>query len=518
MKRKIILVTLCIYLAACAQIRNPTGGPKDKNPPEIIKSNPPNKTTLFDKTKGVEITFNEFIKLNKLNQELIVSPPISPAPLITSKGKKLKMNFNSCDLLENTTYSINLGQAVVDYNESNPYRNFTYVFSTGSSIDSLEINGTLWDIKTGIRPANVSVLLYSNLTDTFHKTEPSYLVLTDSNGNYTFQNLPPKPFSILAIEDKNKNKKIDYKELIGFSSSVLDLKAVNGLELETIKLFNYTTKTNIILKDTIYGRLNNKYVFNKSLEDVLVTVRNKNKLYSKYTIKQDTLIVYPNRKKDTIDIYIDTILYSSGTWDSITTDKIKNSYFISNQYILHENDTISLQFTNPIDTLNPKNISILTSQNKILGFKINKISEFIYGISALFQEDKKYTLLINKGLIDPDSFNTTPDSITIKTLANNTLGNLICIVSNYSDTTGSKVLVLYKGDKKIESKNITGNNITFNYLKSGTYTLKIIDDTNKDGTWTSGSFEKKIHPEHIIHYKNPIDIKENWDIEVNITL
>ena len=518
MKKNILFITLCLLLSACAQIRNPTGGSKDTEPPVIVKSNPENLTTNLTNDQEIEITFDEFIKLSNLTQELIISPPIFPAPSITSKGKKLKIDLSSSILNENTTYSINLGDAVVDFNESNPYKNLTYVFSTGLSIDSLEIYGSLLDVQTGKKLSDVSVLLFSDLTDTFQTTNPNYLVRTDSSGHYHFQNLPPTEFSILAIQDKNKNKKIDYSELIGFSSSTIDLSSNTGYELETMRLFPFTTKSNIILKDTIYGPHKNKYIFNKTLENVPIYLKKNGLIYNKYTSIKDTLIVYPTKKTDKLKLFVNDSLYSSVTWDSITNKPIHNKYSILNAFSLHEKDTLELSFKYPKDSIELKNIQLFNDQNTQVNFNLTPLSSFKYGISADFIEDKNYTLVLKKSIIHPDSSNSTPDSINFNTLPNNTLGNLICVISNYNDSLNSKVLVLYKGDNPIKSKLVNNRNLRFNYLKPGIYTLKVINDTNNDGKWTTGSFEKKIHPERIIHFKNPIDIKENWDIEVNINL
>ena len=78
--------------------------------------------------------------------------------------------------------------------------------------------------------------------------------------------------------------------------------------------------------------------------------------------------------------------------------------------------------------------------------------------------------------------------------------------------------MLYKGDKLINIKPISNTQVYFNYLKPGIYSLKLVDDTDNNGKWSNGSFRNKIQPENIIHYKNPLDIKENWDLEVTINL
>jgi hypothetical protein len=127
-----VLVAATIY--SCAQRATLTGGDKDVVPPDIVTTIPANQSLNFTE-KEIILEFNEFVKLSNLQNQLIVSPPMEEAPEIRVKGKKVIIKILS-ELQENTTYSLNFGDAIVDITEDNPYPNYKYVFSTGNYIDS----------------------------------------------------------------------------------------------------------------------------------------------------------------------------------------------------------------------------------------------------------------------------------------------------------------------------------------------------------------------------------------------
>jgi hypothetical protein len=435
-------------------MRNPTGGKKDTTPPVMVKSTPENKIVNFNKAIPILLQFDEFIKLNKLNEELIISPPLIPKPTITTKGKKLSINLNECELEPNTTYSINLGDALVDHNESNPYKNLIYVLSTGATIDSLSLSGTIWDMEKGEKPYGASVLLYTDLTDTFYNTDPSYLVKTDSNGYYSINNLPESKFTLLVLQDENKNKQIDYKEKVGFSESLINLSANSALE--RINIFPYKHKPNVKIKDTIYSNHNIKFLFNKELADVNIVLKSNNSPYLNYRIKKDTLLIYPTTNKSPVIVYMDDLVLTNTPWDSIKNITFNNSYKVLNKYNLHKKDTLLLEFNSPYSSINKNNITLINNNKTPLDFELININPFKLGIYNNYKVGQEYYFIVNKTIINPDSNNTIPDTIGIKVLSNKSLGNLMCLISNYSDAITNKLLLLYKDDKLLKSKKIIG--------------------------------------------------------------
>ena len=140
--RKVLaVVTVIAALYSCASIGRPDGGPLDETPPRFIGSTPAAGALNNTKTK-VSLSFDEFIKLEKANEKVVISPPQVQQPEIKASGKKISVNLLD-SLKPNTTYTIDFSDAIVDNNEGNPLGNFAFTFSTGSAIDTMEVSGTL---------------------------------------------------------------------------------------------------------------------------------------------------------------------------------------------------------------------------------------------------------------------------------------------------------------------------------------------------------------------------------------
>jgi len=160
-KSVFVLILVLSTLINCARRGNPSGGPKDEDAPITIKTIPEFKTVNFD-GEEIKIYFDEYIKLEDISKNLIVSPPLKYPADITPLGtpsKRITIKIKDT-LKENTTYTFNFGESIVDNNESNPLTGFKYIFSTGNHIDSLSINGSISNSFKKEKDKYVSVLLY----------------------------------------------------------------------------------------------------------------------------------------------------------------------------------------------------------------------------------------------------------------------------------------------------------------------------------------------------------------------
>ncbi len=175
------ILLLAIY-SSCAQIGRPEGGPQDETPPIIELSEPENRTTNFVEKKIV-IEFDENIQLKNLNEQLVVSPPMEEKPNIKVNMNKLIIKFID-SLRSNTTYTLNFANSITDLNEANEFENYDYIFSTGSVIDSFQVNGKLVNAFDEEPIFGATILLHSNLSDTAFLSEiPNFIARTDSSGN-----------------------------------------------------------------------------------------------------------------------------------------------------------------------------------------------------------------------------------------------------------------------------------------------------------------------------------------------
>ncbi len=226
--RKLISTLLLLITAAtfqhCANVMAPVGGPRDLTPPRVTESNPPNKSILFKGNK-FSLRFDEYIKLEKINQQLLISPPMNEFPDVKLKGKELILKFKE-NLKPNTTYSVFFGDAIQDITEGNILHNYTYIFSTGNKIDSLSMRGRVVEA-SDLKPVkDVSVMLYKNNNDTLPLkalplyVKPYYISKTNEDGYFSFSGLADTSYMLFALEDKNYSLTYDQpSEQIAFADS-----------------------------------------------------------------------------------------------------------------------------------------------------------------------------------------------------------------------------------------------------------------------------------------------------------
>jgi hypothetical protein len=227
-KQKKILRTLIaaglLLVYGCAQQGAPTGGPKDEDPPVVLKTTPANYSTNFN-TKKITITFDEYLDMGNFTQELVVSPPMEEKPEVRLRNKMLIIEFEE-ELKEDVTYTFNFGEGIKDLNEKNVLLNYEFVFSTGDYLDSLSVKGTLrnaFDLRIPENPINV--MLYTEMEDSIPlKQIPYYVGRADKEGNFAVNNLKAGIYKMFVLKDGNNNFLFDMPdEQIAFLDSSLTI-------------------------------------------------------------------------------------------------------------------------------------------------------------------------------------------------------------------------------------------------------------------------------------------------------
>ncbi len=256
----ILIVIIGFY--ACASTGMPDGGPYDETPPKFVRANPePN--AINSKRKKISIEFDEFIKLDKASEKVIVSPPQNETPEVKVSGKRVLVEFFD-SLKANTTYTIDFGDAIVDNNEDNPLGNFAYSFSTGESIDTMEISGTVLNAADLEPVKGIQVGIHKDLNDTaFSKIPFDRISRTDSRGHFNIKGIAPGTYRVYALMDGNQNYLFDSKtEAIAYLDSLVVpsmegavredtiWNAIDTLAYDTIYKINYTRflPDNLILR------------------------------------------------------------------------------------------------------------------------------------------------------------------------------------------------------------------------------------------------------------------------------
>lgn len=254
----------------------PLGGVKDEIQPEVASSVPQNYQKNFSE-KSIEITFNEFIKLDNANKKILISPPPTITPEYKLRGKTLIIKFME-DLLPETTYSIFFADAIKDLTEGNPLGNYTFVFSTGSILDSLSLSGQVSNAFDLTPVEEVFIMLYVNENDTLqldslpYLTHPMYVSRTDKEGHFTISNLRDKEYLTFALKDGNSNMMYDLpSEEIAFLDSLVKPVYVKPKAIIDSTLL-FISENDSISEDSIFYRPESIEIIDVQEDDTLQTM------------------------------------------------------------------------------------------------------------------------------------------------------------------------------------------------------------------------------------------------------
>ena len=225
--RSLVTLLTGILLWACANVMAPTGGPRDEDPPVVLRSTPPNYSPNYT-GEQIRIYFDEFVTLANLRQQLLVSPPLENDPEFRIRGRSIIIDIED-ELSENTTYNLFLGDAIRDITEGNAIPNFQFVFSTGDYVDSLSLGGQVIHAFTLEPVEGVSVMLYDNIYDSVpYKERPVYFARTNKEGLFTISNMREGEYLIFGLVDNNANFLYDLPdEKIAFLDSLVSPRYVS---------------------------------------------------------------------------------------------------------------------------------------------------------------------------------------------------------------------------------------------------------------------------------------------------
>ena len=356
-----LVLLLGIMVYSCASMGTPDGGPYDEEPPKFMGSMP-ELHAVNNHKKKLELEFDEFIKLEKPSEKIVISPPQLEQPEIKVVGKKVVVELLDT-LKEATTYTIDFSDAIVDNNEGNPMGNFSYSFSTGANIDTMEVSGTVLEASNLEPIKGIQVGLHKDLGDSAFVNKPFDRVSrTDSRGRFSIRGVAPGKYRIYALKDGNQNYLFDSKsEMIAFCDSVIIPSSVpatrqdtlwkDSLTVDTIKTVKYTRylPDDILLR--AFKEENTRQYLVKSQRDKL------NHFIITFSAKADTLPVLKGLNFDEKDAFI---VESTDRNDSIC-------YWIKDS-LLYEMDTLAIRmdylYTDTLDKLVPKTDTLYLT-NKI---------------------------------------------------------------------------------------------------------------------------------------------------------
>ena len=465
MKIKYLFFTTAVFLfiyivsiavSGCAQIGAPTGGPRDSIPPVLVTASPKLFTTNF---KGNKITliFNEYINVLDVQKNVLVSPFPKTSPVIDFKLKTVSIKLIDT-LIDNTTYAINFGNAIVDNNENNPFKDFTYVFSTGSTIDSLKLSGKVLMAETGKPDSTLQALLYRNANDSsVEKRKPDYIAKIDANGKFTFTNLSEGVYRIYALKDGDGGKTYNSKiESFAFADADIIVAAIP----DSVLLYAYEEEKEKKKIPSVAA----KSAADKKLKFTPAPSKN---------MQQDL--------RSDFELHFNNTLKNFDTTKIVLTDTNNNKI---------EGVTISLDST-----------------RKIVSIK-NKWPVNTY-----------YRLIIAKDAVSDSANNllAKSDTFHFKSKSESDYGSLTLRFTKI-DLAKHPVIQFLTASEIVRSVPVTGSNWSDKLFIPGEYELRILYDANNNGIWDPGSYEKKLQPEKAITLDKKLTIRADWDNERDIEL
>ncbi len=530
----ILPVLLCLLaMVNCAKRGSVGGGEIDEIPPQFIKASPPNQTTNFS-AKEIRIYFDEYVKLQDPQKHIIISPPMDPKPTITPLGganKYIKIKILDT-LLENTTYSINFGQSIVDNNEGNSFPFFSYVFSTGDFLDSLQIKGTIKDAIVKQLDPFITVALYEvdeSYTDSLVYNElPRYITSTQDSIRFEFNNLKEGDYKLIALKDAASNYKFDPRQdKIGFYERHVTLPA------DTSTVFNLNLFKEVLPYKVIKPKQISKNHFIFGYEGVADSMQIRLLTSDippefKYRIFKDTQhdsLQYwftPFFEKDTLRFEVKNTDQNIDTLITRFKDQYKDSLVIrsNTKSTLAPNEAFSISANTPLAKVNTEKITLVDKDTLPVPFTValdtlqNK---------ATFQfessEDNRYSFqLLPESITDfIANVNDTID-FTIRTQKLADYGKMFLTLEGIQNFPVLVQLTNEKGEKVSEKSATKNEELTFEYLVPNQYNVRIVFDANKNGKWDTGDFLKELQPEKVQYLGTSIDVRANWEVKQTFTV
>ncbi|MGC4130274.1 MAG: Ig-like domain-containing protein [Bergeyella sp.] len=543
MKNFFVILMVSVLLLSCARVGSPVGGKKDSLAPVMLGSNLDSpRVNVPQNMKELRIDFDEYITLDNINKNLIISPPIKKIKRIFPgqlANKYILIQWEDT-LQANATYNFNFGNAIKDNNEGNILPYFNFAFSTGEKIDDLYISG---DAHKALTPPKTSTTtttssanndkkivigLYKESDSVDYRKKPAYITMADPDGYYELNYLSPGAYRMVAFEDENDNSIFDTgKEPVGFFKDALklDSSSLSGLNIKlypTVSKFKYLeTKENpggvLLFFEGKPEKLDIRAV-SENLQDYKVTHR---------------------PKSDSAYVWFDAVGKNIGTEKS---ENLKFSYdtgtkqdTISTFYRLNPKNEMALS-NNSGNLLPPKKEFEITSNYAIdkidtekwtlesdsiqqpFTAKISEKNPFKIYISSDFKEGKKYSLTIPKETVN--SFYETIKKSYRFDFEGDKSENYGSLTFKLSNAPAHKfwLQLLESKDIPVYSVYTSDKEIRFESLKPDTYTVRILVDNNENGFWDEADFYNGIFAEDVYFLPKKVaprplwDVTEEWDV------
>jgi len=571
----IAILIIIGFVSACANMASPNGGPYDEKPPVFIRSTPRPLQTNYT-GKKIEIIFDELIQIDKPSENVIITPPQKNLPVVRASGKKVIVELNDT-LQADVTYTIDFTNSISDNNEKNILENFSFAFSTGEVIDSLQASGYVLNASNLEPMPGILVGLHRDLADSAFTTTPFVRTSkTNDKGQFTIRNVAEGEYRLYALNDVNRDYLFDQPgEDIAFLDSIIIPRFELATRLDTIWKDTLTVDTVLIvdynrfLPDDIILRLF-KEKFQRQY--MLRPERTQNNLFTlKFNAPLDTLptlrllddppsddwfvlqipddpttVNYWIRDsliwaRDTLHLsvaylrtdsmlmlqsQVDTIHLTTRRQPQVTQRRARRdepepieflTMKISASGSINLFDTLSVTFPEPVLDL-PKELFLLEQKQDTLWNQVD----------FNFRQDSVNTFryYIERRWNYEESYRLSIDSAQIFSIYgkwNNTVQSTFNIKSKdeyghlFINIEGIEepafVELLNSNDEPVRKAIFKDGGVLFMNLKPDKYYARLIVDANENGIWDTGNYAEKNQPEEVYYSADFYEIRANWEME-----
>lgn len=581
MKRHYILL-LCLFvctlsvllLHSCANRGiGPQGGPKDETPPKVVKETPLNGS-LNCKPEEIVVAFDEYIQLDKVSDNVLVSPPQQRPPEVKAVGKKLQVTFAE-ELLDSTTYTIDFGAAICDNNEKNVYEGYSFSFATGDVIDSMQIAGIMLNAEDLNPISGVIVGVHTDTADSALTTTPfTRIARTDADGYFNIRNLRRGNYRLHGLQDVSKDYLYQPGEGLAIYDSIITPHCHQELLTDTVWADSLTVDTVIQQMTTIYEPDNLLLFFfkeNKQRHYFVRALREKPHYFTLlFAAPQDSLpkvlpigddwlqyaICQPNLTNDTIvywltdsaAIKMDTIAFEMSYLKSDSlyqlqpqTDTVRAIYraprisdraraqMERNKKITRIEvssngkspfeiyNPLTLRMTTPLTHIEKDSIILYQEIDSVrhpLDFTLVPVdsAHMHYRIYYPWQAEGLYGLEMDSAALTDIYGNVNEDfNTTFKIRSLDEYSTLTVRIEPFQQQ--AVIQILDDKDKVVRALPAHEDGVRFEHLSPKSYYVRMFIDYDNNGIWTTGDYLQHRHPEPVYYFHSKLTLRANWDFE-----
>jgi hypothetical protein len=506
-----------LFLMSCAQVKQLKGGAKDTEPPRAVAMFPPDMSTSFN-SESIVILFDEYVQLNNIGQELLISPPMKRAPKVSLKKKSVVVTFQE-ELRPNTTYTLNFGDGIADNNENNKAKDLVYVFSTGDAIDSLHIQGKVIDALTNSPSKQFKVMLFENDTGIFNKKQlPVYFARTKDNGLFEIDHLHEGNYYLYAIDDVNSNYHWEEGEAVAFlkqsvvpayrDSTQITLRSSLPRVLVPVVSDYKTDSTGSV-----------HFRWDSFFSGVECVPENKQlEVKKNWNLTKDSLYFHligqPTERIEKVFVQLDTLLN-----DTLEIPFFRNPLMQSFSMTTSLNKRIT---ANEKIFILPSQYSTLKDSSKVL-IEMDSLpipvsvaeSDMKFRVLSRLYGGRSYKLVVLPGAF-LNQTGATNDSLLIpfSVYKADELGSVSFEISGLREPEDYIFQLLDKNQNVAEELFFRINRtVTFTDLIPGEYSARIILDENKNEFFDPGIPVNSIAPETCYSLQTVLRVRANWEIQ-----